>query len=515
MRKLVSLLLALMLVLGMFAAASAAEYPIVSEPISVTGVFAATGRDVETPRLTWTTIEEVTGIHVDWIKVETGSLPVFMAAGEWPDFFHDRLDSTYINDYGILGNMFVDYSDYLDIMPNLVQTFEDYPDSRKAITEVNGAMYQLPSIEVSATCTQARVYYREDVLEANGLAVPTTTEEFYETLKALKEANDGAAPLVVNPYSSAYFEPWMFSAFGPGCVTDFEDDGTGKVVYNRISDQYKLYLEYMHRLYAEGLLHEEYLTLDGTTQLSLAQEGLTVFMEGTAHSLVEADFPSGHVDLNVMTPLTSEYDDERVVMGQLTGSCGGFAINAQSEYVEEICKMLDIFYATEEVVPGTGLYGIAGCYGPEGGMWRFTDDTHDFYEFILPEDFEGTTTDYQYGHVILNNCGRVDALSHAVTSTPGNAQSRQLGFVNNLIPYHQDINLVWPGSRLKFTDDEQFVLDNNFLEINTKADEMRSQFITGVADIDNEWDSYVALIESMGLEDVLAVYQASYDRWLG
>ena len=131
----------------------------------------------------------------------------------------------------------------------------------------------------------------------------------------------------------------------------------------------------------------------------------------------------------------------------------------------------------------------------------------------LPEGYEGSTTNYQYEQMIFTNSGRATALAHAVTSTPGNAQARQLGFVNNLIPYHED--KPFPTKFLKFTEDEQFVLDNNYVEIKSKVEEMRSQFITGVADIDKQWDAYVNELNAMGLDEVLKVYQASYDRWNG
>ena len=511
MKKTLSLVLALLLVLTAFGTSALAdEYPIVSEPITVTGLVA--GGSVGEERILWTELEKLTGIHVDWMAVESDSMAVFMAAGNWPDFFHFSMSSAFINDYGILGGMFVDYNEHLDEMPNFVQALEDYSELRKAITETNGAIYQLPYIEESATTCQARFYYREDTLRDAGCEVPTTTEEFYDVLVKLKEYNDGAAPLIA-VVNGNYFEPFMYASFGPSRSADFEDDGEGNVVFNRTSEQYKLYLEYMNRLYAEGLLHQEFLTMDNTTRLSLAQAGLGVFMDGVGQSLTEADFASGTCEIGVLAPLTSEYDDERVVMGRYPFSATKCAINASSQYVSEICRLFDILYATEEVAPGTGLYGEAGCYGPEGIMWKFADEEHNYYEFILPEDYEGTVTNYQYEHVIYDNFGRATALSHAVTSTPGNAQERQLGFLENLIPYQEDT--PFPTSFLKFTEDEQFVLDNNYVEIKSKVDEMRSQFITGVADIDEQWDAYVNELYAMGLDEVLKVYQASYDRWNG
>lgn len=40
------------------------------------------------------------------------------------------------------------------------------------------------------------------------------------------------------------------------------------------------------------------------------------------------------------------------------------------------------------------------------------------------------------------------------------------------------------------------------------------RFITGEADLDDEWDAYVSSIENMGIEDCVALVQAAYDRYL-
>ena len=38
------------------------------------------------------------------------------------------------------------------------------------------------------------------------------------------------------------------------------------------------------------------------------------------------------------------------------------------------------------------------------------------------------------------------------------------------------------------------------------------QFITGALDLDSDWDSYLRELQNDGLEDVLTVMQAAYDR---
>ncbi len=472
-------------------------------------------KDVATPRTVWEDVEKVTNIHFEFENIEQDAFNTYLAASTWPDFIHEQIDNSAVNDYGVIGNRFVNYKDYLDYMPNLKQTFADYPIAQKAVTETNGAIYHLPYIDVSATSCSARLYYREDVLQAAGQKVPTTTDELYNVLVALKKYNDGAAPMCCGIYETGYAGALLFASFGKATIADFEEDENDKVVYNRTSDQYRYYLQYLHKLYAEGLLHQEYATLDPNTQNSLAASGKTVFMDGSAHGLTEKDFPSGKVELSALGALTSPYDNERVLMGTSSVSMsGGMFINAESQYIKELCRAFDIMYATKEVAPGTGLYGESFCYGNEGVNWKYSNDEHTEYEFILPAGVDKSFTDYQYNNIIYTNAGRATALQGCVTSTPGNNQARQLGFVNNVIPY-QDPN-PFPTNFLKFTDDEQTVVTDKYTDIKKYVDEMHDKFISGIEDInsDAKWNEYTKRIADMGIDEVLKVYQASYDRWL-
>ena len=369
-------------------------------------------------------------------------------------------------------------------------------------------------IEKSATATQARAYYRTDILEDAGLKVPATTEEFYNALKVLKDKNGGAPAFAPRDLKeTGYWGLVLYSAFGPSVNADFEDDGTGKVAYMRTSDQYKLYLEFMHKLYDEGLMNQEYLTLDNQATLALAQEGTTAFLGDEAHSLKDTDFADGQFHLSACVPFTSEYDSEIKVLGQLPISLSDFFINSESEYVEELCKAFDIMFASEEVVEGSGLYGASFCYGLENVHWKYNNDGSNTYEFILPEGYNGSFTDFQYKDLIFRNSGLIVAFAEYITSTPGNGQARQKAFVENVIPYHCDDSEVFPTNFLKFTSDEQYVLTQKYTDIQSYMNEMKAKFISGVKDIEKDWDEYCSTLEKMGINDVLEVYQAAYDRW--
>lgn len=488
-------------------------YPIVEEPITVTGLVVGCDTSVSESRDVWDLAEKVTGIHIEWINIDEAALSTYLAGSDWPDFFHTyELSTSQINDYGVVGGRFVNYLDYLNVMPNLAKTYEDYPAALAASTQINGEVYNLFQINGNtSTGTTARPHVRMDVLENAGITeLPKTVDDLYDQLVTLKKKN-GEPGMILDVKVDTGMVPLQFNAFGPLHNLDFDDDGTGKVVYSRVTDQAKHYYEFLNKLYEEELMNREWLTLDNTALSQFAKSGKVAYMtQAAAQSLTQDDLNGNWDNLGCLAPLTSQYDSEQSLAGRIDyRPVAGMFINKDSQYVEELCKLFDIAFATEEVAEGTGLYGQAFTYGFENVDWVLNDDNT--YEQIVPEGFESFTS-YQNQKLRWWDFGRADKFGQAITSTVGNAQARQKGYVSNIIPY-MATDHIFPTALLKFTDDEQYVIDNKFADISLYITEMEAKFITGVADLDTEWDAYVEECQRMGLEDVLEVYQASYDRW--
>lgn len=316
-------------------------YPIVSDPITVKGLVVGRSTNTRTDRIVWNKVSEVTGINIEWECIDEEALATYLAGSDWPDFIHYNLSTSLVNDYGVVGGRFVNYNDYIDYMPNLQAAMEKYPLMKKASTQSNGEMYSLPGYEVSATTSSARPYVRTDVLEAAGLEMPKTTQEFHDALATLKDKFGVASFIPEFSNDESYWGPMLFAAFGKQTNLNFDDDGTGKVIFNRTSEQMKLYLTYMHQLYAEGLIHQEYLTLDGTSRFDAAKSGQVAFIgSGEGNNLAAEDFPDGEFHLDCMAPLTSEYDDDQTILGKsgYFGN-GGFFLNKESQYITELCRI--------------------------------------------------------------------------------------------------------------------------------------------------------------------------------
>jgi putative aldouronate transport system substrate-binding protein len=72
--------------------------------------------------------------------------------------------------------------------------------------------------------------------------------------------------------------------------------------------------------------------------------------------------------------------------------------------------------------------------------------------------------------------------------------------------------LTDPFPPLSFTDDERDILNEKYTEIQTYKDEMVDKFIMGVEPLE-KFDEFAARIKKMGIDEVLAVQQAAFDRY--
>lgn len=484
-------------------------YPIVEEPITITALLVNKDTTISETRTVWEEVEALTNIHIEWEVIDADAYTTRLASGQWPDLIAHKLDNSSIYDYGVLGGRFVNYLDYLDIMPNLKKAIEDYPYTLAYAQQDNGEMYNLFRVSGELpTSVYCRPHYLKHVLDGAGVTeAPTTVEEFYDALVKCKETY--GSPSYIHLASVTGYQSSIFGAFGPLTQTDFSDDGTGKLVFAPTTEQMKLYYEFLHKLYEEDLMNKEYVTLDRAARLKLAQTGQYAFITpDAAENLTIEDVNGDWMNLGTLVPFTSEYDETRECIGYPDYYVShGMFINKDSQYVEEICKMLDICFATEEVAPGTNLKGTNFGWGPEHVVWENNGDGT--YTEIVPEGFENKSkfmATYTWDSV-----GRNDAIAGLVGSNLSNQTRRQAGYIENIHPYKSDryVDTV----NMRFTEDEQYVISNKYGEIQEYCQQMEAAFISGSADIETEWDTFVQTLEQMGAAEVTAVFQAAYDRF--
>ena len=503
--RLLALLLAVALLpLACMAAASA------EEPVTIT-IWGSDRENMPFRNGLWTidVLQEKLGIKIEIISAPTENLAekygLLLAGGDLPTIVQYKAKDLLQNkDAWTPLNDLINETD----TPNLWKVYSD-PEIRRKVSDADGIMR---FIGQRTAITAGKLYFwRQDWLDKLNLEAPKTTEDLYNVFKAIKEGDpngNGEAdeiPFAVRTNGSnkrgnliPFIHNWGIAE------TFFAEDG--QVKFGATDPRMKDALEWLARCYAEGLIDKEYLTRDKNAWYS-AWSSDQVFMsyDWSAYidnvsnqckdcegiNIVGAVPPEGPTGISEtrdqLQPITVDEDWN-----------AGIYVGASEEQKKAALKLLDYVYSDEGM--------ILMNFGEEGTHFNVVDG------------------DYKYSDLIMKNPDGLspqDALrSFGIQSMLTLLQDARYerAFVSDEVNrirdiYEQEGHIGDAFPTLAFTEDEQDVLDDKYVEIETYMNEMVDKFIMGVESLD-KFDDYVAQIESMGLADVLAAYQAAYDRYM-
>lgn len=284
----------------------------------------------------------------------------------------------------------------------------------------------------------------------------------------------------------------------------------GKVMFGPLDDEYKEYLELLHKWYMEGLLDQDFPTrsstgisadndmilndkvgalVDWATRLSD-----TYISRGATNEdywLVAVEQP---VKENGPTP---KY--RRVVGDDLMNEyCMVFS--ADSEYIEEAIRWTDGFYA-EDVY----LNANYGLESQEGVVWYKAEDGHrigDYdFRFNNPNGLSSATVLVKYW--VKNPPVRVEAAQ--IEQADENKQSAYATWSKYDAEW-------WMPSRITMTSEEATTFSSLYTDIETYVQECNVKFITGNMSLDT-YDAYRETLRQMGIEEAIAIQQAALDRY--
>lgn len=145
----------------------------------------------------------------------------------------------------------------------------------------NGKVIAIPQ-NSSSIDTAPFLWIRKDWVEKLGLKMPTTMDELYNVMVAFKNSDpDGNGKAdTVGLILSKDFLLQVSSADGYGLFNGFDaypqswiDDGTGKLVYGSTQPQMKEALQFLNKLYSEGLLEKDFAVKDTGSVAELPAAG--------------------------------------------------------------------------------------------------------------------------------------------------------------------------------------------------------------------------------------------------
>ena len=490
-------------------------YPIVNEPVTISVLCADHGNGVDRSEQFYSQRkQEATGITVEWTAVPVSAYAerrnLLLAANDLPDVFWSGIDVTSETNYGVNGGALIDLTGLVsDYMPILNKYFDANPGSRDVMKAIDGKMYSLPQFVSTLTGGGVNLYVRTDLRDKAGVHKnPSTIGEFYDTLVAMAGIAPDFVPMAVTNILNV--EPFLFPSFGEQTEFNFADDGSGNVIYNTTSDQYRHYLEFMANLYAEKLLDNEMFTREAAEVQAMCRENRVGFSnQGTIYTLDH--FESGTYDVECFPPLTSEFTDTVKMRrhGHKATNIGFFAITSANKYPEASARWIDMDYWLEEEDLVPGITEVMCWLGPKGLTWERMGDG--YYRQIIPEDTQLSASQYLAYAAPGDGAGTL-VIMDAPYPTDG-VTGMVMKAINQRDHYYPYMVAPFPDGYLRYNDAEMGVISGKMTDIDSYVTQMKARFITGEVPLVNDsWDTFVKEIKAMGIDDVIAVKQASYNR---
>lgn len=220
------------------------------------------------------------------------------------------------------------------------------------------------------------------------------------------------------------------------------------------------------------------------------------FFDGNSSEIIGQKYEEDYVALPA---LKGPYGDQLWPDSQgIVQSTGNFAITNINEYPEASIRWIDYFYGEE----GSRLMRL----GVEGETYEIVSEgVFELHEDVINNP-DGLSFPQSIGRYTTWPGGVVPQFifeeHERARLTPQCFEGADI-----LQPYIPDE--VW---RFTFSLEEQDKLSALQDDIHSYIEEMRVKFVTGDESFSN-WDKFVSTVESMGLNELMEIYEAAYQRW--
>lgn len=515
--------------------------PIVKEPITLTVFAPANTEGSWEDNAQVKELEEATGIHLEWQTCASSDnvqekLSTMFASGEMPDIIltgvssgnrYDKATEQALGEQGLVLSL----NDYLDtVSVGYKQAFEEIDGLKEYITTPDGNIYSLPNIDGSLHVQyNMKLWINTQWLDNLGLDMPTTTEEFYEVMKAFKEkdANGNGDPNDEIPLSTVtsgagtQLDGFLMNPFQLTSETNKLYVDNGKVTFAPAQEGYKEGLKYLNQLYAEGLLNPESFTQDKNNQVNVNEAGdecvIGAFLAqrpGYACDLSTEPYSKKWEQYQSLAPLAGP-DGQCVASWNpyVMFQSGMTFISSSCTNPEAAFRLLD-YISTQTYRSSLGIEGVHYELLDAGTTELGLDgETKALYKRINAD-----TTNQSLGQLVA--LVRTPEFLAAEATNPNPyaedvkpLNGRQVVMYKASLEHQkvqQSLDSVMPDLYMSQADSsEMSLIKTNVMDTQK---EYMVQFITGAKNIDSEWDSYLKALDNVGLARYLELLQKAYDE---
>ena len=500
-----------------------------AETVTITGTTSYPVGTEEDPnkRTIFKRLEEETNVHVDWTAISSDQwgdkISLNMAnANTLTDFvftagFGDN-DLIRYADQGVI----VPVEEYIDnYMPKLKAVFDKYPEYRTMCEDADGHIWALPWIEqlgsdktAIQTVGNNMTFINQKWLDFLGLETPTTVDEFEQVLLAFQEhapelqkefgidgdiipmsciVNDQDPNLLINGFGDGIGDVDMGQHIA---VTDDK-----KVICTATTDGFRKGVEWLHKLYAEGLIDPECFTQDWSTYVA----------KGKSHRYgVCFTWDVANIDnIQDYVPLKALKADTVNVTPQNGSFASGFdrgrcVVTSVCKNPAFVCAWLDKMYD-----PFQSPQNNWGTYGE--------DDDFDIFELSENEDGEkmlkhaplgdASPVEVREAECVGGPLAVLDEYYGKYVTCPDDAQYR-LDWIKDYYTDDMHCKYVYPRVFMSAEDTEK--LSAIQTDLVSYLNSSKAEFIRdGITD--DSWNAYINQVDSYGLDQYLEIYQKYFD----
>ena len=475
-------------------------------------------------------LEEATNVHIEWRTIQmdqwADKISLEMAnAKTLPEFvFNAQFSDTDLLKYAKQGAI-ISLEEYIDnYMPNLLKVFEQAPEYRAMCTDEDGHIWALPWIEQlgyekTAIQTVGNMSYINTAwLDFLGLQMPTTVDEFEAVLIAFRDNADALKAQFsidgdIIPMSCIMNDGdqdpcILINGFGEG----IGDPDRGRhiavnsdrqVVCTASQEGFKKGMEWLHKLYAEGLIDPEAFTQEWSTYVAKGKSG----RYGCCFSWDIANIAS----LDGWAPLPALTADTTNITPQNGSFTSGFdrgrcVVTAAAQNPALICVWLDQMYD-----PFQSPQNNWGTYGEDDDFDIFVLGTNDAGEPMLQHAPLGDASpvEVREAESVNGPLAILDSYYGVYVTCPDDAQYR-LDWIKDLYTPDMHTEYVYPNVFMNSDDTKQ--ISNLQADISTRINTAKSDWVmNGFTDAD--WNQLQADLEAYHLSEYLAIFQKYLDAY--
>jgi len=424
-----------------------------------------------------------------------------MASQDLPDFFL-RINPQLAEQYGRQGALMA-LNDLIDkSIPALKKTMQENKPLTGSMTSADGKIFFFPRLLIDGRLRHyPGLMIREDWLTTLGLRKPDTTDDFYNVLKAMKDADfnkDGNKNDV--PFVGDYrFIIWAYGVGSRGFNQEndfFVEDSQLK--FGPTDPRYRQAVEFLNKMYGEGLIENvggDVLLQSIISESAGSTYGSWTGVLTTYNRMLAAE--GKNPGLRGIVPLKGPTGERNALSNhtEIDLGCGG-AIAITTKKADIIARIFDYLYSEEG--------SIVMAFGREGDTFTYVNGVPTFTEKVTSSHLSGQN--YRAAYI-----SDASTIPH---------DYNVLGYIANLSPEGIEANRITAengGNKkppsLRFSAEELAEVQTLQRDLNTFVDENVTKFINGQQPF-SQWNTFQQGLQQLRVARLVELYNASYRRFM-